>query len=402
MKYPLLKKLKLRRFKNFEEADLILGPLNVLIGTNASGKSNIRDAFRFLHGISRGYNLAEIMGEKHIEGGVLQWSGIRGGIRKSTYLQTDTFILTIEFTNTYETTTTYSIETEPGTGIGKPRVVKEFLCVDDMKIFDYAPPDIEALGLNIRPATPYQPLLTLIAEQQDRQARTSIDCARETVSVINSMRFFDLSPDALCRPSFSGQTILGDRGENLSSVLQTICEDPHMKKALIEWMRELTPMDASDLKFIPDQAGRILLTLVEENGQETLAYSASEGTLRFLATIAAILGTERFYFFEELESGLHPARLYLLLQIMEQKAHEEGIQIVATTHSPQLLRFLNKKTIEHASLIYRLPGTPEGRIRHIADIPDAQRLMEEQDIAELHGSGWFEDAMFFTDDAEEI
>ncbi|NJM35747.1 MAG: AAA family ATPase [Rhodomicrobium sp.] len=64
----MLKKLRLERFKNFKEAELTLGPLTTLVGTNASGKSNIRDAFRFLHGISRGYSLAEIIGEKYVEG----------------------------------------------------------------------------------------------------------------------------------------------------------------------------------------------------------------------------------------------------------------------------------------------------------------------------------------------
>ncbi|MUG98777.1 AAA family ATPase [Scytonema sp. UIC 10036] len=63
----MLTKLQLERFKNFQDSELILGPLTLLVGTNASGKSNIRDAFRFLHGISRGYNLAEIMGEKYVE-----------------------------------------------------------------------------------------------------------------------------------------------------------------------------------------------------------------------------------------------------------------------------------------------------------------------------------------------
>ena len=45
----MLNKLRLERFKNFKNAELILGPLTVLVGTNASGKSNIRDAFRFLY-----------------------------------------------------------------------------------------------------------------------------------------------------------------------------------------------------------------------------------------------------------------------------------------------------------------------------------------------------------------
>jgi AAA15 family ATPase/GTPase len=56
----MFKSLRLERFKNFKDAELTLGPLTVLIGANASSKSNIRDAFRFLHGIARGYNLTEI------------------------------------------------------------------------------------------------------------------------------------------------------------------------------------------------------------------------------------------------------------------------------------------------------------------------------------------------------
>ena len=42
------------------------------IGANATGKSNVRDALRFLHGIARGYTLADTIGEKWGEGGVLR------------------------------------------------------------------------------------------------------------------------------------------------------------------------------------------------------------------------------------------------------------------------------------------------------------------------------------------
>ena len=42
----MLKRLRLENFKSFKNAELSLGDLTVLVGTNASGKSNIRDAFR--------------------------------------------------------------------------------------------------------------------------------------------------------------------------------------------------------------------------------------------------------------------------------------------------------------------------------------------------------------------
>ena len=70
--------LRLVNFKNFADETLKLGPFTVIVGANASGKSNIRDAFRFLHGIGRGYTLAEIMGGKLGPGGYVEWEPIRG------------------------------------------------------------------------------------------------------------------------------------------------------------------------------------------------------------------------------------------------------------------------------------------------------------------------------------
>src|SRR5258708_15542550 len=65
-----ISRLVLRDFKGFHHAELDMSGFTVVVGTNASGKSNLRDAFRFIHGIGRGYTLAEIIGEKWIEGGV--------------------------------------------------------------------------------------------------------------------------------------------------------------------------------------------------------------------------------------------------------------------------------------------------------------------------------------------
>src|SRR5487761_1117696 len=89
----MIESMRLERFKNFRDATLALGPLTVIVGTNASGKSNLRDAFRFVHGISRDYTIAEIIGEKYVEGGVLQWKGIRGGTREVAFAGASDFRL---------------------------------------------------------------------------------------------------------------------------------------------------------------------------------------------------------------------------------------------------------------------------------------------------------------------
>ena len=75
----MITSFKLINFKNFANEQLRVGPFTVIVGANASGKSNIRDAFRILHGIGRGYTLSEIIGGKYGTGGQQEWAPVRGG-----------------------------------------------------------------------------------------------------------------------------------------------------------------------------------------------------------------------------------------------------------------------------------------------------------------------------------
>lgn len=410
----MLQNLRLQRFKNFRDAHLALGNLTLLVGANASGKSNLRDAFRFLHGISRGYTVAEIIGEKWIEGGSQVWKGIRGGTREATYEGGTTFSL--EATLSPPASGTYRIDIDVGTNGKPPRVVRESAWVGPMMYFDSHPVDApppqedpqhllvqvppvggEGQGKSLRFLS-NQPVLSQAAGRDSGAARMKAWALR-TMDVLGSMRFLDLAPDAMRIPSLPGQDILGDRGENLSSVLQVICESPHSKAAILEWLQTLTPLDVVDFEFPSDLTGKVLLVLVESGGRRTSAYSASDGTLRFLAVIAALLGPNpaKLYFVEELENGIHPTRLHLLLQLIEHKVSDGAIQVVATTHSPQLLGFLSEKARADAALVYRLENHPDARIRRIMEIPEADRVLREQELARLLASGWLEDAVAFSE-----
>ena len=107
---------------------------------------------------------------------------------------------------------------------------------------------------------------------------------------------------------------------------------------------------------------------------------------------------DRFYFIEEIENGIHPARLDLLVQLIEQTVADGPAQVAATTHSPTLLRLLGPEARKHASLVFRREGESEGHIRRILDLPEAQRILETQDLARLFESGWMETSMAFTQD----
>jgi predicted ATPase len=403
------------------------GGLSLIIGTNASGKSNIRDGLRFIHGISRGYSIAEIIGEKYVEGGVLQWKGIRGGV-KETVLRNGNANDT-KFTIEVETklpdgeeggVASYSITVDVGDKSRPPFVAHETLRIENnhRDTFQWkAPAGPGQMEVYLRRWSAKKALGPVFTMRNDRPALTQIleletsgnnvteeaqkEC-KAFLRSIASVRFLDLDPNSLRKPSIPGQTILGDKGENLSSVLQAICADPASKEALVEWTRELTPLDVVEMKF-PEVSleGKIQLQLVESGGREISAESASDGTLRFLAFAAALLGTEpaRFYFFEEIENGIHPNRAHLLINLLRKSTQTGAIQVAGTTHSPALLNFLDEATLGDASLVYRAGSI--SKIRRLKDIPALWQVVPNSRAGELYGSGWFEDAVMFLESEEQ-
>lgn len=245
-----------------------------------------------------------------------------------------------------------------------------------------------------------RPALTQIlelsgAKDKDVVDEVQIEC-RAFLRTISSVRFLDLDPNSLRKPSIPGQTVLGDKGENLSSVLQAICGDAASREALIEWTRELTPLDVQDFQF-PEVSleGKVQLQIVEAGGRQISAESASDGTLRFLAFAAAVLGTEpaRCYFFEEIENGIHPNRAHLLINLLQTATRGGKIQVIGTTHSPALLNFLDEQGLKDASLVYRAGAI--SRVRALADIPALWQISPRPPAGDLQGSGWFENAVAF-------
>jgi predicted ATPase len=428
----MIHRLTLSNFKSFsapeglnEGAEVSFGGLSLIIGTNASGKSNIRDGLRFIHGISRGYTLSEIIGEKYGEGGTLQWKGIRGGVRETatrTGDNGDTRFTIAAFTKVADEdgggNAYYSITVDVGSKAHAPVVVNESLRLStqprpsfetkgpagpsQMEVYIWRPTARKALGPALMLRSD-QPAITQL-QDQDVYSRLKKSPSFEDVRrhcrsflrTISSVRFLDLDPNSLRRPSLPGQTVLGDKGENLSSVLQAICADERSKQSLIEWTRELTPLDVNDFEF-PEVSleGRIQLQLVEQGGRKISAESASDGTLRFLAFAAAVLGTEpaRFYFFEEIENGIHPNRAHLLINLLQTATRNGYIQVVGTTHSPALLNYLDEEALKDASLVYRVG--PTSKIRRLGDINELLERPPGARAGDLLGSGWFEDIMAF-------
>ena len=391
----MLTSLRLVNFKNFADETLKLGPFTVIVGANASGKSNIRDAFRFLHGIGRGYTMAEIMGGKVGAGGLLEWDGIRGAANEIVRLIPKYPVGVGDFTirvtgEHFGSWLDYSITAgfNPDSS-GGFRVFRERL-VGDTGLSSY-----EAA---IDPLQEWRPVsnrvstfLTNFSEDHD----SDNDDEKTLHYMLEKLRFLEPVPTRTREPSIPGATTLGDYGQNLPSVLEPICVDPDRKHVLTSWLQELTPMDVQDFEFPRDPSGRVHLYIVERNGRKVSAYSASDGTLRFLVILTLLLSEDASgtYIFEDIDSGIHPNRLWLLLELIEKQTAKGNIQVVTTTHNPALLAWMNDTTFQHTSVVWRDEYASDSIIRPIADLYNLRELRKSQGLARLFTGGWLESAM---------
>ena len=422
----MITELRLVDFKNFADETLRVGPFTVIVGANASGKSNVRDAFRFLHGVGRGYTLAEILGGRWGPGGQPEWRPVRGApnevARVSGVEPGPRFALEVSL-RLDDTRVRYCVEVSRGAGnAGGFRVAREELSTGESSeepVYtshpDYGGPlaQDDETRLRLRMAKTGsqrkqgasiavrsdQPALTQIGEHK-RVARSHKDDAQRVIDALASMRFLDPIPDRMRQPSFPGQTVLGDGGENLPTVLRQICADPQRRTTMIEWVRALTPMDVDDFRFPVDPVtGLVQLVVLEKDGRTCSAHSVSDGTLRFLAMLAALLADDpsRFYFFEEIDNGIHPARQWLLLELIEKRTAAGALQVVTTTHSPGLLTSVNDSTFETTSVVCRREAATDAVIRPVAGLPDAAKLRGSQGLGRLLMGGWMEDMIAFTD-----
>ena len=414
----MITSIRLKNFKNFADETLKLGPFTVIVGANASGKSNIRDAFRFLHGIGRGYTLAEIVGGKIGEGGQTVWEPIRGAPLEVARFRPAMPFAWADFSvgvkvRTDEEEISHSVEVGFNQNSAETfRVSSEEFIVDSRVIYTaMVDPSRPVLKVTVpekdRPAYELRVTKTVIQElfhdgiwvpHEGDYAIPRTGSTFEFGLALGSMRFIELLPERLREPAVPGTRTLGSYGQNLATALEAICADPGAHDLLTSWIQELTPMDVKAFEFPRDPGGRVHLMIVDNNERRVSARSASDGTLRFLALLALLLDHEAkgIYFFEDIDSGIHPNRLWLLLDLIERQTAKGNIQVITTTHSPALLGWMNDNTFENASIVFRDENSANGIIRPVSDLPNIRELRETQGLGRLITSGWMEDALALT------
>jgi predicted ATPase len=184
---------------------------------------------------------------------------------------------------------------------------------------------------------------------------------------------------------------LGERGENFAALVQTILRDPRARTAYVSWLRQMIPTELDNVDILPGALGEPLFALIEGRKQYP-APILSDGTLRFAALAAAFFQPDmpKSILIEEIENGIHPTRLRLLMELLKSQAKATGTQVFVTTHSPMLLGWLDEEGYRSTFVCQRDEETGESRIRSLASIPHFKELAAKQSVGEMFAEGWLE------------
>lgn len=411
----MLKKLGLANFKSFSsDMEWIpLAPVTILVGANASGKSNALDAVRFLQGVGMELSIAEILTGKW-EGGIKVYPGLRGGAGEVCWGSEETFTVATELTRVCESEMLRDHEGGIQTkGISRcfkheitcrakqqPAMISESLDVDEERLIEIPPESENKTGkapprstCRGRVSARSRSALAEVIQQVDEDVKTR-GLAGFLLDDYASARFLDVRPSLM--KSYVSLVVddIGQHGENLSAIVWRICQNAEQKEQYLDWLAELCAPEVTGIDFDKTETDKVMVRLIEGDGEKKpiSAESLSDGTLRFMGILAAMFSAPEgsLFLMEEIENGLHPTRVHLLVELLEQFAEARHLQIIATTHSSQVLLGLSETALQNAILFARLEDTPGTITRRLGDLDYFEEVTQKTRIDRLFATGWLE------------
>ena len=124
------------------------------------------------------------------------------------------------------------------------------------------------------------------------------------------------------------------------------------------------------------------------------ARGMSDGTLRFLAIVTAMLINEgnKLIVVEEADNGLHPSRAENLLNMLQELGRERNIDVIITTHNPALLNAAGTSMIPFITVAHRNENG-QSELTLLEDIQSLPKLISAGNIGELAADGKIESAL---------
>lgn len=345
-----IKQLKIEGFRSLKNVTWEPGDLNILIGPNGTGKSNLLRFLELMAVAAKG-NL-----NKYIQslGGIeeILWDGQAPGISFALNFEDGNVVLNHYFLELARLghLNSYWIENELLTSYGKPDNsagadddpyikrsankiwIKEYILEEgreiDHELIDEKETLLSAMStilMTFYDIPAFKVFLSSLVIYHDMQAHSQSLIRRPAVTRAEKR----VDPD----------------GQNLIPVLHTLYTgNRDFERSIDDGMRAAFGPDYEKIVF-PPAADQLIQMRVRWKSlkREQSAANLSDGTLRFLflLTVLASPDPPPVIAIDEPETGLHPAMLPIIAEYAVEAAMRA--QVIITTHSPQMLdAFMDK------------------------------------------------------------
>lgn len=324
------KRLILENWRNFLSADVQLQRRTFIVGPNASGKSNVLDAFRFLRDIAdpQGGGLLAAVTKR---GGVSQIRSLHARRKRSVAIEVELDL------NGEHGAWRYRLEFSQDNQ-RSPRVDKEQVWKGDEQILD-------------RPGAEDASDPSRLTQTYLQQVNANKDF-RPIAEALAQIRYLHLVPQLVREPDRSVGRVRDPFGGDF---LEQLARTP--KKTLDARLKRI----ASALKVAVPQLNELVLERDRASGVPHLKglykhwrpnagwqteEHFSDGTLRLLGLLWGFLDGSAPLLLEEPELSLHTAVVRTIPQIIARLGGKTGRQMIVSTHSAELLSDLGISTEE--------------------------------------------------------
>jgi predicted ATPase len=402
----MIEKFTIKDFKSYEEANLYIAPLSILIGANASGKSNMLEALRLFSLLSQGQRLSDLQykinqeddffrgfidhlprfGKSHFSFGcsvknnndvfncevTIALRKVKGNyelhIENETCSKNEEWLYQLK-KKSYDSFTgcTYEYNNKRTTGGHKPTLeVSDQQTLFTQLNFAFFPEKHRKIGDEILEAT------------------------KLIQASVSKMQFLDPNPKLMHGFSHKSDKKLKETGQNISAVLYNLIkDDAGNTNEILQFIESLPEQKIENISHEETSRGEVLIQLHEsfQSPSENMVDASllSDGTLRVLAIVAALLsaGKGSLVIIEEIDNGIHPNRVKNLMERINELAKRRGLSVLITSHNPTLLNASPKETVDNVQFCYRNKQDGSSKITRIQEIKDYPELIAQDDLGNL-------------------
>lgn len=414
----MLTELKLENWKSYESASLHIDPLSVLVGTNASGKSNALDALLLLNRVASGVMLTAAL-----KGDGTQ-APVRGGVEWAARKPGSIFALGVVCRADELTDYEYRLEGciadnrcdlhseqltrikyRPGkdgkrkSRAGSIKLLRTDACATNS-------PTVIARLYNEKQGTPRQlsrahsVLFQLVGQKLRQEIQDGVTLV---TSVLRDIFILDPIPSHMRRFSPLSDKLESDAW-NVAGVLAALPPEKQkeIEAVLTKYASQLPERDIRRVyaetvgKFNSDAMLYCEEHWLDQGPPPTVdARGMSDGTLRFLAILTALLTRPKnsLLVIEEVDNGLHPSRARLLLDMLRAVGTQRGVDVLVTTHNPALLDAMGTAMVPFITVANRDPSTGYSVLTLLEDIEQLPKLLAQGPIGRLSSQGLIEQSI---------